>query len=70
MELPLDEEFKLIGIADLISIKDGIVTIIDWKTDEDGIKFKSYYDVAKRHGKKLKYPMSKLDDINGVHYQL
>ena len=70
MEIPLDEEFQLVGIADLISIKDGIVTIIDWKTDEDGIKFKSYYDVAKKHGKKLKYPLSKLDDINGVHYQL
>lgn len=70
MEIPLDDEFQLVGIADLISIKDGIVNIIDWKTDEDGIKFKSYYDVAKKHGKKLKYPMSKLDDINGVHYQL
>lgn len=70
MEIPLDEEFKLVGIADLVSIKDGVVTIIDWKTDEDGIKFKSHYDVAKKHGKKLKYPMSKLDDVNGVHYQL
>ena len=71
MELPLDEEYQLVGIADLISIhKDGTVDIIDWKTDEDGIRFKSYYDMAKKHAKKLKYPMSKLDDINGVHYQL
>lgn len=71
MEIPLDEEYQLVGVADLISIhSDGTADIIDWKSDDDGIKFKSYYDVAKKQAKKLKYPMSKLDDVNGVHYQL
>lgn len=70
MEIKLDDDYQLVGIADLISIHDGVVDIIDWKTDEDGIRFKSRYDLAKKHVKKLKYPMSKLDDVNGIHYQL
>lgn len=70
MEIPLNDEYQLVGIADLISIHDGVVDIIDWKTDDDGIKFKSRFDMAKKHVKKLKYPMSKLDDVNGIHYQL
>ena len=68
MEIPLNNEYQLVGIADLISIHDGVVDIIDWKTDDDGIKFKSRFDMAKKHVKKLKYPMSKLDDVNGIHY--
>lgn len=70
MEWELDPEYLLVGIADLISIHDGIVDIIDWKTDEDGIKFKSRFDLAKKHAKKMKYPLTKFDDVNGIHYQL
>lgn len=70
IEVSLNDEYQLVGIADLIDIHDGVVDIIDWKTDDDGIKFKSHYDVAKKQAKKLKYPISKLDDVNGIHYQL
>jgi len=70
MEWELDSEYQLVGIADLISIHDGQFDIIDWKTDEDGIKFKSHFDVAKKHAKKMKYPLTKFDDVNGIHYQL
>lgn len=70
MELLVDDEVNLIGIADMISIKDGIVNCIDWKTDEDGIKFKSRYDMSKKSTKRLKYPMQKFEDCSGVNYQL
>lgn len=69
MEVKLDDDYLLVGIADLISIHDGVVDIIDWKTDDD-IKFRSKYDTAKKHTKRLKYPLSKLEDVNGIHYQL
>ena len=70
MELLVDDEVNLIGIADMISIKDGIVNCIDWKTDEEGIKFKSRYDMSKKSTKRLKYPMQKFEDCSGVNYQL
>lgn len=70
MEWKLDPDYQLVGIADLISIHDGMFDIIDWKTDEDGIKFKSHFDLAKKHAKKMKYPLTKFDDVNGIHYQL
>lgn len=70
MELLVDDEVNLIGIADMISIKDGIVNCIDWKTDEDGIKFKSRYDMSKKSTKRLKYPMQKFEDCSGINYQL
>lgn len=70
MEWELDPEYLLVGIADLVNIHDGQFDIIDWKTDEDGIKFKSHFDVAKKHAKKMKYPLTKFDDVNGIHYQI
>lgn len=70
MEWKLDDDYQLVGIADLISIHDGTFDLIDWKTDEDGIKFKSRFDMAKKHVKKMKYPLNKFDDVNGIHYQL
>lgn len=70
MELLVDDEVNLIGIADMISIKDGVVNCIDWKTDEDGIKFKSRYDMSKKSTKRLKYPMQKFEDCSGINYQL
>lgn len=70
MEIQLDEDITLVGIADMISIKDGTINIIDWKTAEEGIKFKSRYDMASKQSKKLAYPLSKFEDANGVTYQL
>ena len=35
LELQLDPNYKLVGIADMIYIHDGVFDIIDWKTDED-----------------------------------
>ena len=69
MEVPIDEDFLLVGIADCI-IKDGNhATIIDWKTD-DKIPFKSTFDVGKKKSKRLKYPLCNLEDCAGVHYQI
>lgn len=69
IEIKLSEECYLIGIADLI-IKNGkAITIIDWK-NSDKIDFKSRYDVGKKKTKMMKYPLCKLMDVNGVHYQL
>ena len=69
MEIPLEEDFLLVGIADCI-IKDGNrVTIIDFKTDEK-IPFKSNFDVGKKKSKRLKYPLCDLEDCAGVHYQI
>lgn len=70
MELLVDEDVTLIGIADMITIKDGVVNCIDWKTDEEGIKFKSRYDMSKKSTKRLKYPMQKFEDCSGINYQL
>ena len=69
MEVPLDDDFLLVGIADCI-IKDGnYITVIDFKTDEK-IPFKSTFDVGKKKSKRLKYPLCDLEDCAGVHYQI
>lgn len=70
LELILDDEYTLVGVADIIQIHDGIIDIIEWKTDEEGIKFKSRFDLGKHKAKTLKYPLSKYEDCNGVQYQL
>lgn len=69
MEVPLDDEYQLVGVADLI-IKDGNdITIIDFKTDEK-IETSARFDMGKMKKKCLKYPLSKLEDCALVHYQL
>lgn len=69
IEIALDDEYTLVGIPDLV-IKDGNdITIIDWKTT-DSIKFKSMYEVANKQTKKMKHPLSGLEDCDGVRYQL
>ena len=69
MEVPLDDEYCLVGIADLI-IKDGNdIKIIDWKSD-DKIETSARFDMGKMKKKCLKYPLSKLEDCNLIHYQL
>ena len=70
LEIPLDETFTLVGIPDCFIIHDGVVDIIDWKTSDESIKFKSIFEAGKGHTKKMKYPLSSLDDCQGVHYQL
>lgn len=70
LELPLEENYSLVGIPDCFIIHDGIVDIYDWKVCEDKIKFKSVFDVGKNHSKKMKYPLSSLDDCDGIQYQL
>ena len=69
MEIPIDDDFLLVGIADCI-IKDGKhITIIDFKTD-DKIPFKGIFEVGKKKSKRMKYPLANLEDAAGVHYQL
>ena len=69
IELPLDDDFTLVGIPDLV-IKDGNeITIIDWKTN-DSIKFRSMFEVGKKKTKRMKFPLNKLDDCDGIRYQL
>lgn len=69
MEVKLDDEYLLVGIADLI-IKDGNkIKIIDYKTDEK-IDRDSHFDISKKKKKCMKYPLSKLPDCNLTHYQI
>lgn len=70
LEVVLDDDYTLVGVADIIQIHDGIIDIIEWKTDEEGIKFKSRFDIGKHKAKTLKYPLNKYEDCNGVQYQL
>ena len=69
MEVKLDDDITLIGIADLI-IKDGsTIKIIDYKTD-DKIERDSHFDLAKKKKKCMKYPLSRIPDCNLSHYQI
>ena len=69
LEYNLNNDIILIGIPDCFIIHDGIIDIIDWKTN-DKINFKSRYEVGKGKSKKLKYPLNALDDCNGIQYQV
>lgn len=69
LEYPLADDIILVGVIDLL-IKDGNnIKIIDFKTN-DKIKTDSHYDLAKKKKKTLKYPLSKFQDCDLVHYQL
>lgn len=69
MEVKLDDDYTLVGVADLI-IKDGNkVKIIDYKTS-DKIEMKSRYEMSKKHSKKFKFPLSSVDDCNYQEYSL
>ena len=69
MEVKLDDDYTLVGVADLI-IKDGNrVKIIDYKT-ADKIEMKSHYEMSKKHSKKFSYPLSSIDDCNYNEYAL
>lgn len=70
LEIPLDENYTLVGVPDYFLIENGKVHIKDWKTSDEPIKFKAMYEMSRKSTKKLKHPISSLDDVNGVHYQL
>ena len=70
MEWELDPEYTLVGIPDMICIRNGIVDIIDFKTSEESIKFRSVFDFGKKKTKRMKHPLGKLEDAEGVRYQL
>ncbi len=69
LEMKLDDDFLLVGIADLVIKNGNHISIIDWKSN-DQIKFRSMYDVGKQKTKKFKFPLSHLEDCDGVRYQL
>lgn len=69
LEVPLDEDYTLVGVPDYFYIHDNVIDIKDWKTADAPIKFKAMYEMSKRQSKKMKYPLC-LEDANGVHYQI
>lgn len=69
MEWDLDENYTLVGIADLIIKKGNHIKIIDYKTN-DKIEQHSYYDLSRGKKKHLKFPLCNCEDCDLVHYQL
>lgn len=69
MEIDLDDEYKLVGIADLIIKSGNKVRIIDYKTG-DKIEQHAYFDMSKGKKKHLKFPLCSLEDCSLVQYQL
>lgn len=69
MEVKLDDDYTLIGVADLIIKEGNKVKIIDYKT-ADKMEMKSRYELSKRHSKKFQYPLSNIDDCNYNEYAL
>ena len=69
MEVDLDDEYKLIGIADLIIKQDNHIKIIDYKTN-DKIDQHAYFDMSKGKKKHLKFPLINCEDCDLVNYQL
>lgn len=69
LEVPIAEDFLLVGIADCIVRDDNHISIIDFKSDEK-IPFKGIYEVGKKKSKRMRYPLVNLEDAQGVHYQL
>lgn len=69
MEIPLEEDVTIVGIADCIIKEGNHVKIIDWKTDEK-IPFRSIYDLGKKKNKRFKFPLCDLEDCPGIQYQL
>lgn len=69
MEVKLDDDYTLVGIADLI-IKDGNrIKIIDFKTS-DKIEMHSRYDMGKKKKQTFKFPISSVEQCNYNEYAL
>ena len=69
MEVKLDEDYTLIGIADLIIKEGNKVKIVDFKT-ADKIEMKSRYELSKKKKSSFKYPISNIEDCNYNEYTL
>jgi len=61
--LLFNESLLISGTCDLISIKDNIATVSDFKSNAKGISTYSF-------GKYMKYPLSTIPDAPFYHYQL
>ena len=65
-----DGLLHLAGQMDLL-IKDGNdIYIYDYKTNENGIDTKSYFDQKKKQSKKMYYPLNQLEDCKLMHYTI
>lgn len=64
-----DNNFAIVGRADLVTIDDIYVDIQDYKTCKE-IKKTGYFNQFTKSKKKMKYPLSNLDDCNFNHYAL
>ena len=69
MEVKLDDEITLIGVADLIIKEGNKVKIIDYKTGQK-IEMHAKYDASKKQKKSFKYPMSHIEDSKYNEYVL
>ena len=69
IEVDLDDEYKLVGIADLIIKIGDRIKIIDYKTG-DKIEQHAYFDMSRGKKKHMKFPICSLEDCDLVHYQL
>lgn len=69
IEYKINDAYTLVGIPDLIIKNGNRITIIDWKSN-DSIRFKGQFQLGTKQTKKFKYPLSKLEDCDGVQYQL
>lgn len=69
IEYKINDDYTLVGIPDLIIKNGNKITIIDWKSN-DSIRFKGQFQLGTKQTKKFKYPLSKLEDCDGVQYQL
>ena len=68
MEVKLDDEITLIGVADLIIKEGNKVKIIDYKTGQK-IEMHAKYDASKKQKKSFKYPMSHIEDSKYNEYE-
>ena len=69
IEYKINDTYTLVGIPDLIIKEGNCISIIDWKSN-DQIRFKGQFQLGTKQTKKLKYPLVKLEDCDGVRYQL
>lgn len=64
-----DSKIRVAGQADLVIVKDNIVQVLDYKTNNE-IKKHSYFDPKTKTRQMMKYPLSHLEDCNFWHYAL
>ena len=62
-------KLHIAGQIDLLIKSGNDIIIGDYKTNAE-LKFKSFYSRKTKKSVKMKYPLTKLDDVNFNHYQL